>query len=68
MAKPSELIRRAKQNRRRHGLQERMPAPAFPELPVRPLPTRHASYTRLMQNHDRIRTRHLTKSGGTGIT
>ena len=62
MASPSELIRLAAE-RRRMGTVRRTQA----ELPreqerqiARPMPTNHASYTRLMQRHDRVRTQHLS--------
>ena len=52
MEYPSELIRRAKANRR-----AQTPPQKQLEIP-RPAP-RHDSYTKLMHSHDRVRTQHL---------
>lgn len=64
MASPSELIRMAEE-RRRMGIARNMQAeaPREQERIARTLPTGHASYTKLMQRHDRMRTRHLSGSG-----
>ena len=65
MARPSELIRRAEESRRFRRAQRHKNEAAEGEIAplARPLPTNHSSYSRLMQSHDRIRTRHLSKSG-----
>ena len=63
MAYPTELIRRARENRR----MKRPPAPreAAEDGPERtiseraPWQSRHGSYDRLMRSHDRMHSRHL---------
>lgn len=62
---PSKLIRRAEESRRlRRVYAHRNEETQVHLTPLaRPLPTNHASYSRLMRSHDRIRTRHLSKSG-----
>ena len=60
MDTPSELIRRAKRSQLYRNVRRIQPQAAC-EAVSRPLPTSHASYTRLMQSHDRMRTRHLSK-------
>ena len=64
MASPSELIRMAQERRRMGSLQRTQTEAPQTEMQIaRPLPTNHASYTRLMQSHDRMRTRHLSGNG-----
>ena len=65
MATPSQLIRRAEENRRikkRKGSFSAMPTREAEPLPP-PMPTSHANYTKLMRSHDRMGSRHLSRSG-----
>ena len=64
MASPSEFIRIAQERRRMGRLRPMQAEVQQQETQIaRPLPTNHASYTRLMQSHDRMRTRHLSPNG-----
>ena len=70
MSSPSELIRSAARNRIYRSIRTVQILPVTVEtVPLaRPQPTNHASYSRLMQSHDRIRTRHLSKTESPDIT
>ena len=63
MAYPTELIRRARENRRMQRPIARREAPedgaerANPERA--PWQSRHGSYDQLMRSHDRMHSRHL---------
>ena len=61
---PSRLIRRAEERRRFRRMHAHCNEETQEQLtPIaRPLSTNHASYSRLMRSHDRIRTRHLSQS------
>ena len=63
MAYPTELIRRARENRRMkkppvrsEGAQEAAQQPGTERAPWQ---SRHASYDKLMRSHDRMHSRHL---------
>lgn len=71
MNRPSELLLRAKRQRRPHiapAAQPPAPAPVAPVAPVEPesaerhaapQPAGHALYRELMRSHDRMGTRHV---------
>ena len=65
MSNPTAVLRHARENRRRQGVQ---PVPIRDEgtAPTQNPPHRssHASYSALMRSHDRVHTRHI--SGQTG--
>lgn len=65
METPGKLIQRAEENRRMRRAYGGKTSGVRAEdaSPARPLPAGHASYSRLMHSHDRMRTRHLSKNG-----
>lgn len=65
MSTPSQLMEKAKQNREMRILLRENHAHEHSIEEPRVSPTAfggHANYSRLMRNHDRMRTRHLSKS------
>ena len=52
--RPSEMIRRARLNAR-----SGTPIREESREAAQPCVSRHTTYTRLMRNHDRVRTQHL---------
>lgn len=65
MATPSQLIRMAQERRRmkRRGQGIKSAPIREAEFMPPPMPTSHANYTKLMRSHDRMGSRHLSKSG-----
>lgn len=64
LATPSQLVEKAKQNREMRILRQNHAHERSIEEPrVSPAAFGgHANYSRLMRSHDRMRTRHLSKS------
>lgn len=65
MENPESLLRRARRSRRNR---RQVAAPRQTEsVQIRrpPLPTGHAGYSALMRSHDRMFSRHISRSGET---